>query len=81
MNTSTDLIIRELDNAFIATMEIAIMFGDNHPRVARLLRECIGVVKSAFWLDLISDEEYTNIYKSLADSESRVLTNGGYYGV
>lgn len=70
-----------LDDAFIATMEIAILFGDNHERVARLLRECIGIAKSAFWLELISDEEYTSIYKSLADSESRILMKGGYNGL
>lgn len=65
--------IKQLDNAFIATMEMVILLGDNHLRVVRLLRECIGIAKSAYWLDLISGEDYTCIYRSLSDSESRIL--------
>ena len=62
--------MKQLDNAFIATMEMVILLGDNHLRVVRLLRECIGIAKSAYWLDLISGEDYTCIYRSISDSVS-----------
>lgn len=64
--------IRQLDNAFLATMEMVLLQGDNHIRVMQYLRECVGIAKSAFWMDIITATDYIHIAKSLEETEMRI---------
>ncbi len=64
--------IRQLDDAFLATMELAMVNDGNYIRVMQYLRECIGIAKSAFWMDIINATDYIHIAKSLEETEMRI---------